>query len=198
MGAPPRPASGRPNRSDWNLKMKRACAIPIILGMFAGSLAAADQPPAPRQGRAMAAGSKGPVYATVISGTVISSPIVSADPDSGVVNATIQASWTVSGGSLLWIMYVHTDPTAPNACPNMPASAVQLTCQSVNPRGAGTCLNKTITLSGTAQSVAYALFPSAPGPYSVTFALTFTDSWRYPATGAGTCSLGLAFDLFSI
>lgn len=129
------------------------------------------------------------------SGTPGALTISSSNPDG---TPTITGSpatvtfWILLGAATRsWRLLINADSSSLVGCPQVPASAIRVTCRSAS--GNGVSCGGTYPLSTTPLEIASGDEPPLWGTITVTLNYSFVDSWRYPASAGQSCSLGLSY-----
>lgn len=121
------------------------------------------------------------------------------DPDTGgPAPQSSQAVVRFSGSpSRYWTMSVQAEAASLENCGGVPASAIEVRCQSATLVGAGpgnaACNSSAIPLSTTPQVVAQGRQGTQTNTLTVALQVSFADRWSYPATEAAACSIQLRY-----
>ncbi len=176
----------------------RPFRIRVLALLLAGTLAPLACAQNKRAYRPAAVTGREPLFATVSGVTATPGAISfsSPDPDTGTVALTpAVVSWTASDGNNArnWILAITAGSASFTGCATVPASAIQVTCSSVEPiGGSGTCSNS-FPLSAAYRQIAGGVQGDGARNYTVNVAFTFTDSWRYRAALSPACTLSLTY-----
>jgi hypothetical protein len=127
--------------------------------------------------------------------------ITSTSPATGPVASTATASWTVLVNLLgdSWTLSVQAAASTFSSCPNVPLSAMTVTCSSIvdgGISGATHSCASPFTLSTSGQMIASGRDPvlTIAGSRTVSIQFSFTDSWTYPGTTT-PCTVSLNYTL---
>lgn len=148
--------------------------------------------------RAVGPASSGPPGKLMGPVTVTPTPLrfLADDPDTGTVAATtpVQVRWYgVGDHSSSWTLTVQAMGSRFENCPALPVSAVQATCQSVDPgHGEGACAPN-FPISTAPQKVASGIEAQGNREYIISITFTLSDSWRYIAATNPQCTLSLLY-----
>lgn len=167
--------------------MSGALSIALLTALAAGRPA-----PPPRQPRPLVAAPR--PLANDFPVTVTPSTI-SFDATNPATNPAVQGSatavvqWTLGSGNKWMIQVQAATPTFTN-CPQIPVSAVTVTCTSIGNGGTASCAAP-FPLSTTPLTLANG---SKGGPnYTVNINYILSDSWKYLV--ASSCSLSLTYNV---
>jgi hypothetical protein len=139
---------------------------------------------------------------TAASGTVA---ITASNPDLTPFSNTSSVSWFVlaqiTGTGYSWALRVQPAASTFTSCPNIPISAVKMTCTSVTDTALIGGSTKSCGSSFNLSSAGQTLVASGTDPIigllftrTVNYQLSFTDSWQYAAT-TSPCTITLNFSL---
>ena len=120
------------------------------------------------------------------------------DPDQGsVAGPPVTVFWNVTAGSPSrdWTLSVQAASATLSSCSGVPANALRLSCSSTSVSGgsgSASC-SAAFSLTTSPQTVAGGKQGNADRLYTVNLGLTFTDTWRYVAALAPSCSVTLTY-----
>jgi hypothetical protein len=128
--------------------------------------------------------------------------LVSNDPDATPTPGSATVTWNNLLGLLTssWTLSVAANSSLPLNCPAVPSSAFSVKCSSISVSGIAlptyACAGP-VALSTTYQTIASGIDGTVltlGATHTVSVAVGFADSWKYPVTGAA-CSLSLMYSL---
>ena len=173
-----------------------------ITAWFAAAGSAAVAPPVTRPLPNRSPSARGLSVAPAADFSLSVSPatitFTATNPNSAPVDAGSSAasvSWTnLDFNTGNWNLTVQSGTTSFSNCPDVPVSAVTVSCASVSTSlgGSGSC-SAPFALSTSPQVAAggtQALFTYS---YSVTLNFTLSDNWKYVAETSPSCSLSLSY-----
>jgi hypothetical protein len=96
-----------------------------------------------------------------------------------------------------WTLHVQADSAALENCGAIPASAVQVRCESASFSGSGpgnaACNSAAIPLSATPQLLVQGRQGNQANTITVNLRVAFADQWQYPAALAPACTISLRY-----